>query len=95
MYGCQKQGPNGNCAEPMVWVWTRTPVGLLQAGQAIIVDDVLRTLCVNKSAFLETDQTNGNSKKTCPCNEYPLKPHFYILKLGYAGVYPKQIVGTR
>ena len=26
-------------------------------------------------------------RKTCPCNEYPLKPHFYIVKLGYAGVY--------
>ena len=26
-------------------------------------------------------------RKTCPCNEYPLKPHFYIAKLGYAGVY--------
>ena len=25
--------------------------------------------------------------KTCPCNVYPLKPHFYIVKLGYAGVY--------
>ena len=25
--------------------------------------------------------------KTCLCNEYPLKPHFYILKLGFAGVY--------
>ena len=25
--------------------------------------------------------------KTCPCNVYPLKPHFYIAKLGYAGVY--------
>ena len=24
--------------------------------------------------------------KTCPCNKYPLKPHFYIVKLGYAGV---------
>ena len=24
---------------------------------------------------------------TCPCNVYPLKPHFYIVKLGYAGVY--------
>ena len=22
-----------------------------------------------------------------PMNEYPLKPHFYIVKLGYAGVY--------
>ena len=24
---------------------------------------------------------------TCPCNVYPLIPHFYIVKLGYAGVY--------
>ena len=24
-------------------------------------------------------------KKTCPCNVYPLEPHFYIEKLGYAG----------
>ena len=26
-------------------------------------------------------------RKTCPCNIYPHKPHFYIVKLGYAGVY--------
>ena len=26
-------------------------------------------------------------RKTCPCNVHPLKPHFYIAKLGYAGVY--------
>ena len=26
-------------------------------------------------------------RKTCPCNEYPLQPYFYIVKLGYAGVY--------
>ena len=26
-------------------------------------------------------------RKTYPCNEYPLKPHLYIVKLGYAGVY--------
>ena len=26
-------------------------------------------------------------RKTCPCNEYPFKPHFYIAKLGYEGVY--------
>ena len=29
---------------------------------------------------------NKNIRKTCPCNEYPLKPHCYIGKLGYAGV---------
>ena len=26
-------------------------------------------------------------RKTCSCNVYPLIPHFYIAKLGYAGVY--------
>ena len=26
-------------------------------------------------------------RKTCPCNVYPLKPHFYIENLGFAGVY--------
>ena len=31
--------------------------------------------------------TDVNIRKTCPCNEYPLNPHFYIAKLGYAGVY--------
>ena len=25
--------------------------------------------------------------KICSCNIYPLEPHFYIAKLGYAGVY--------
>ena len=25
--------------------------------------------------------------KTCPCNVYPLEPHFYIAKLEYAEVY--------
>ena len=25
--------------------------------------------------------------KMCLCNVYPLEPHFYIAKLGYAGVY--------
>ena len=31
--------------------------------------------------------TNNNIAKTCPCNVYPLIPHLYIAKLGYAGVY--------
>ena len=24
---------------------------------------------------------------TCPCNEHPLTPHFYIVKLGFTRVY--------
>ena len=31
--------------------------------------------------------TAGNIRKTCPCNEYPLIPHFYVVKLRHAGVY--------
>ena len=27
-------------------------------------------------------------RKTGPCNEYPLKPHCYIAKLRYTGLYP-------
>ena len=26
-------------------------------------------------------------RKTCPCNIYLLEPHFYIVKLGFTGVY--------
>ena len=29
----------------------------------------------------------GTIRKTYPCNEYPLKQHFYVGKMGYAGVY--------
>ena len=29
----------------------------------------------------------ANIMKTCPCNEHPLTPHFYIVKLGFTGVY--------
>ena len=31
--------------------------------------------------------TDMNIRKICPCDVYPLKPHFYVEKLGYAGVY--------
>ena len=37
--------------------------------------------CLEK-CYLETKHL-----KTCPCNIYPLLPHFYIAKLGYAEVY--------
>ena len=31
--------------------------------------------------------SNHYRHETCPCNVYPLEPHLYIAKLGYAGVY--------
>ena len=32
-------------------------------------------------------KTTKNITKTSPCNEHPLTPHFYIVKLGITGVY--------
>ena len=37
-------------------------------------------------AYLLADY-NYIIRKTSPCNIYPLKPHFYKVKLGFAGVY--------
>ena len=31
--------------------------------------------------------TDVDITKTSPCNEHPLTPHFYIVKLGFTGVY--------
>ena len=31
--------------------------------------------------------------KTCPCNVYPLISHFYIAKLGFAGIYLRGMAG--
>ena len=28
-----------------------------------------------------------NIRITCPCDLYPLTPHFYVVKLGFTGVY--------
>ena len=40
------------------------------------------------AAMVLTDQyMSSNIRITCPCNVYPLEPHFYIAKLGYGGVY--------
>ena len=40
----------------------------------------LKTNTGNDFAYLFT-------RKTCPCTEYSLKPHFYVVKLRFAGVY--------
>ena len=29
----------------------------------------------------------GTIMQICPCNEDPLTPHFYLVKLGFTGVY--------
>ena len=37
--------------------------------------------------IMQNWRMHGYIRKTSPCKVYPLKPHFYIVKLGYAGVY--------
>ena len=37
--------------------------------------------------FSEKCLTKKFIMKTCPCNADPLTPHFYIVKLGFTGVY--------
>ena len=49
-----------------------TPKGQIRSGKKSIVSTCIQLFHI---------------RKTCPCNIYPLKPHFYIVKLGYAGVY--------
>ena len=41
----------------------------------------------DRRCFLCQEGKLRDIRKTCPCNEYPHKPHLYIVKLGYAGVY--------
>ena len=54
---------------------------------------VLEKIFLNGGRHCQTDsdrQTDGRQiiiMKTCPCNEHPLTPHFYIVKLGFTGVY--------
>ena len=42
-----------------------------------------KCLTGNKADTASTKMVN--IRKTCLCNVYPLEPHFYIAKLGYAG----------
>ena len=52
----------------------------------------LRTdsLC-DENKFIYLLNSSGSTIKdimiTFPCNEHPLTPHFYIVKLGFTGVY--------
>ena len=49
-------------------------------------DDVNMALYFHSSISALSNHSFSEEKifimKTCPCNEYPLKPHFYIVKLG-------------
>ena len=43
--------------------------------------------CIKVNVMTLGEMVRPIIRKTCPCNEYPCKPHFYIVKLGFAGVY--------
>ena len=37
--------------------------------------------------YMSLQQDSALCMQTCPCNLHPLTPHFYIVKLGFTGVY--------
>ena len=45
-----------------------------------------RSIEVNKTIIRSKDPLELIIGIICPCIEYPLKPHFYIVNLGFAGV---------
>ena len=44
-------------------------------------------LCNLRYLYYTSGQGMHMLHETCPCNEHPLTPHFYIVKLGFTGVY--------
>ena len=40
-----------------------------------------------KLAVAKASALSSATKVTCPCNEDPLTPHFYIVKQGFTGVF--------
>ena len=54
--------------------------------------DMPSSVCEDQELQEDIDMAGNNDhddhiRKTCPCDIYPLEPHFYIAKMGYAGVY--------
>ena len=58
---------------------------LLCLHSPVCVRPVRKPHCWFSHEGLKCPLTSG--KHACPCNVYPLIPHFYIAKLGYEGVY--------
>ena len=65
------------------WVHTYVPI------MYVLRDAKNSVTCLRLHLLLRIVYINTviTIRKTCPCNEYPFKPHFYIVKVGYAGVY--------
>ena len=57
--------------------------------------------CAKEIYTSQSEFSKDNIMLTCPCNVYPLTPHFYIVKLGFSEVFifsyfcsKTKIVGT-
>ena len=55
-------------------------IGIEVSSSAFVMVPFLLTLLQNKCLLTPIMITS-------PCNEHPLTPHFYIVKLGFTGVY--------
>ena len=65
---------------------TVTQIHIIGEGSLVVLDkkkEQDRVVTITADGIL----IKVNITKTCPCNEDPLTPHFYIVKLGCTGVY--------
>ena len=53
---------------------------------SLAAEKQFRVMMLPLVLLTENDCSIGITK-TSPCNEHPLTPHFYIVKLGFTGVY--------
>ena len=69
-------------------VYHRMPVLLLLVSKCSpMLQNYMRVHVITEKQNFNTILVLYIIRKTCPCKVYSLKPHFYIVKLGYAGVY--------
>ena len=51
------------------------------------ISDLYYVTCSYSTFLMEAQNGQDDITKTCLYNFDPLKPHFYIVKLGFTGVY--------
>ena len=72
--------------------WSETPkTGFFRTRLISLKTITIARLC-NLLVFYGSKDDNSSMKncvimQTSPCNEYPFTPHFYIVKVGFTGVY--------
>ena len=66
------------------WIWVLIALG---PDLCILFTSSLSSIMSGTVPGRARLSTNDPIRITCPCNEDPLTPHFYIVKLGFTGVY--------